>query len=143
MELTNALAIRPILCTVFFGYNDLAAQVTRGSFLTDLHDLAVTLQRARTRVLIVGLPNLALLPAVRRRPLSGIVSVRIASWNAGMRQVARQTGATFLDLSAYSALLAAHPEYISQDGLHPSNAGHAALARVVVGIIRKDNLWTR
>src|SRR5947209_11029311 len=42
-ELTNALAIRPALATVFFGYNDLAQRVSRSAFLRDLHDLAVTL----------------------------------------------------------------------------------------------------
>jgi lysophospholipase L1-like esterase len=142
-ELTNALAIRPSLCTVFFGYNDLAARASRSGFLADLHDLAVTLRRAHTHVLIIGLPNLSLLPSVRRNPLGGLIGARIASWNRGMRQVARQTGSSFLDLGSYSSLLAAHPEYISQDGLHPSNAGHTALARLVLATIRKDHLWTR
>jgi lysophospholipase L1-like esterase len=142
-ELTNALAIRPILCTVFFGYNDLAARVSRSAFLNDLHDLAFTLRQAHARVLIIGLPDLSLLPAVRRQFLAGFIHARIASWNRGMLQVARQTGVHFLDLGSYSALLAAHPEYISQDGLHPSNAGHTALARLVLATIRKDHLWKR
>jgi acyl-CoA thioesterase-1 len=142
-ELTNALAIRPSLVTVFFGYNDLAAGVARNAFLSDLRDLAVTLRRARSRVVIIGLPDLSLLPSVSRRFAAPVVHARIASWNAGMARVARETSAVYLDLNAFSARLAAHPEYISSDGLHPSNAGHTALAGLVVTLIRKDSLWKR
>jgi lysophospholipase L1-like esterase len=140
-ELSAALAIRPRLCTVFFGFNDLAAQVPRQSFLQDLHDFLATLRRARAQVLIIGLPDLAQLPATAHRfpELHQITS----EWNRGMRNVARQTGARFLDLSEYAAELRAHPEYISSDGLHPSNAGHRRLAQVVLSAIRADHLWGR
>jgi len=66
-ELTNALSIRPSLATVFFGFNDLTAHVPRAAFLQDLHDLVITLRRARTRVLIIGLPDLAKVPAAAHR----------------------------------------------------------------------------
>jgi lysophospholipase L1-like esterase len=60
-----------------------------------------------------------------------------------MRKVAKRNGAHFLDLTEYSSELAAHPEYISADGLHPSNAGHRRLAAVVVQAIRKFGLFRR
>lgn len=140
-ELTNALAIRPELATVFFGFNDLSQGVTRASFLSDLRDLSATLHEAHVRVLIIGLPDLSLLPSVQRTHLGGVHQT-VASWNAGMQQVASHTGASFLNLSDFSARLAAHPNYISADGLHPSNAGHAALGAAVVAAIRRDGLWT-
>ncbi len=138
-ELSSALLARPSLCTVFFGVNDLRAQIGRGAFLQDLYDLVVTLQRAHARVLIIGLPDLQLLPAVRRAfpQLQGIVT----SWNQGMSSVARRTGAAFLDLRKFDAEITTHPGYISADGLHPSNAGHHRLAQVVVNTIRADHLW--
>jgi acyl-CoA thioesterase I len=139
-ELTNALSIRPSLATVFFGFNDLTAHVPRAAFLQDLHDLVITLRRARTRVLIIGLPDLAKVPAAAHR-IQKLHKI-VMSWNAGMRAVAQQTGGRFLDLRPYAGELAKHREYISADGLHPSNAGHARLAQVVLKAIRANHLWS-
>jgi lysophospholipase L1-like esterase len=137
-ELTRALASHPSLCTVFFGVNDLRAGVTEKNFTLELHDLVSTLQRGGARVLIIGMPDLAQLPAARAFPDAGSISAR---WNAGMMRVAHSSGAGFLNLSHFSHELAAHPEYIAPDGLHPSNAGHARLAHVVLAAIRADRLW--
>jgi acyl-CoA thioesterase-1 len=139
-ELSGALTIRPHLCTTFFGFNDYAAGVKLDAFLQELHDLVVTLERARCNVLVIGLPDLSLLPAVRA---SGVVGVHalVRKWNAGMKSVARKNGAHFLDLAPFSAELAMHPEYVSADGLHPSNAGYARLAAVVVATVRKHKLF--
>lgn len=139
-ELTSALSIRPSLCTVFFGVNDLRAGVTRASFLLDLHDLAATLRRAHARVLIIGMPDLSHIPAVERSGIGGLHEIS-TSWNSGMRAVARQTGSQFLDLSEYDREIASHPRYISGDGLHPSNAGYARLAQVVAQTVVRRGLW--
>ena len=139
-ELTNALAIRPQLCTVFFGVNDIRAGVSRSAFTQNLHDLVATLRQARCRVLIIGIPDLAHVPAVAHSNIGDLGGI-VTSWNNGMREVARQTGSSFLDLRQFSAELAFHPEYIAADGLHPSNAGHARLAQVVAAAVRQDGLW--
>jgi acyl-CoA thioesterase I len=137
-ELTRALAVHPALCTVFFGVNDLRAGVTRKNFALELYDLVATLRRSGARVLVIGMPNLGLLPAAQAFPDAGPISI---SWNAAMAHDARQTGAAFLDLSQFSHELAAHPAYVAPDGLHPSNSGHARLAQVVMAAIRAHHLW--
>jgi len=139
-ELTSALNIRPALCTVFFGVNDVRAGVSLSVFLRDLLDLTSTLRQAHARVLIIGMPDLSLLPATRKSNIGGLGQLS-ARWNHGMKRVARQTGSNFLDLAAYTRLIALHPLYISSDGLHPSNQGHAALARVVAQTIQNGSLW--
>jgi acyl-CoA thioesterase I len=139
-ELAGALSARPALCTVFFGVNDIRAGVSRATFVQDLHDLVATLRQAHAQVVIIGIPDLSKVPAVAHLHISGIHSI-VSSWNAGMLQVARQTGAHFLDLRHYDAELASHPNYVSSDGLHPSNAGHARLAQVVVSAVTHAGLW--
>jgi acyl-CoA thioesterase I len=139
-ELAGALSARPALCTVFFGVNDIRAGVPRSTFVQDLHDLVATLRQAHVQVVIIGIPDLSKVPAVAHLHISGIHSI-VSSWNAGMLQVARQTGAHFLDLRRYDAELASHPNYVSSDGLHPSNAGHARLAHVVVAAVMHAGLW--
>ncbi len=141
-ELSGALAARPVLCTVFFGVNDLRAGVPLKRFLSDLYSLVVTLRRAHVRVLIIGMPDLSSLPVVRRVHIVGVAAV-VHAWNAGMARVARRAGARFLDLQSFTRELAAHPNYVAPDGLHPSNAGHQRLAQVVVAAIRRDGLWRR
>lgn len=140
IELTRALEIRPSLCTVFFGVNDLRAGIHRDVFTQDLHDLVATLRRAHSQVIIIGIPNLALVPAVAAMHLANLRQV-INSWNAGMREVARETGARFFDLTRYDAEIKNHPRYVAPDGLHPSNAGHARLAQLLVRYVRVNHLW--
>lgn len=140
IELTRALEIRPNLCTVFFGVNDLRAGIRRAAFMQDLHDLVATLRRAHAQVIIIGIPNLALVPAVAAMHLANLQQV-ISSWNGGMRQVARETGARFFDLTRYDTEIKNHPGYVASDGLHPSNAGHARLAQLLVRYVRANHLW--
>lgn len=140
IELTRALEVRPSLCTVFFGVNDLRAGVHRASFVQDLHDLVATLRRAHARVIIIGIPDLALVPAVAAMHLANLQQV-INSWNAGMRQVARETGSQFFNLTRYDSEIRSHPGYVAPDGLHPSNAGHARLAQLLVQYVRTNRLW--
>ncbi|MGI8824535.1 MAG: SGNH/GDSL hydrolase family protein [Chloroflexota bacterium] len=139
-ELPRALTIRPILSSVFFGVNDILAGVTREAFLSDLSDLVGTLRRAHSRVLIIGMPDLSQVPAVRRTGIGGLRDLTL-SWNRGMRRVAQRRGAVFLDLVGYDREIAAHPGYISPDGLHPSNAGYARLSQVVLQTIERRRLW--
>ena len=134
-EIAGALALRPTICTVLFGVNDIRAGVSRDAFMANLRDLLTTLHRAKCRTFVIGLPDLAQLPAVVRGHLSGLAATT-ASWNASMATVAAQTGAAFLSLASFSAEIAAHPEYISADGLHPSTIGHTRLAAVIVDAMR-------
>ncbi len=139
-ELSRALDIRPSLVTVLFGTNDILAGYSRASFLSDLRDLVTTLRMARAQVLIVGLPDLSYFPRVRRSGIKGVHAL-VTSWNAGMRAVAQSTGSHFLDLEAYSKILAQHPNYIDADGLHPGNEAHARLAVLIVRAVRANHLW--
>ncbi|TMD90953.1 MAG: hypothetical protein E6I76_19240 [Chloroflexi bacterium] len=140
-ELTNALAVRPTLCTVFFGVNDIRARVPLAQFTSDLTDLVGTLTRARAHVLVIGVPDLNDLPLVRSSGLTALAEVTL-QWNAAMRGVATAAGAGFLDLGPLSAELAAHPEEISPDGLHPSTVGHARLAALILAELQSRGYTT-
>jgi lysophospholipase L1-like esterase len=129
-ELTNALAIQPTIATVFFGANDIRAGVTLAHFTSDLTDMVSTLRRVHAQVLIIGLPDLSFLPALRGSAAASSSSV--AAWNAAMQRVATLTGAGFLSLDPFTTEITSHPEDIAPDGLHPSNQGHARLAEIVL-----------
>ena len=52
------------------------------------------------------------------------------------REVAAEKGYTLIDIHA---LTAQHPEWISEDGVHPSNEGAAAIAQEVYNTLTKEN----
>ena len=134
-ELANALAIQPTVCTVFFGVNDIRAGIPLTRFRSDLTDLVTTLRRAGARVLVIGIPDLTHLPALRSMGGAELVSLA-HQWSSAMHEVASATGAAFLDLDGLSGELAAHPEEVAADGLHPSNLGHARLAAAILAALR-------
>ena len=140
-ELTNALSIQPTVCTVFFGANDIRGGVTLAQFSRDLDDLVATLRRANAHVLVIGLPRLENLPAVRALHISGIDAL-VTQWNASMQAIAGKQGAAFLNLDTFTSEIVAHPEDIAQDGLHPSNQGHARLAQIVYAALQQKGYTT-
>jgi lysophospholipase L1-like esterase len=141
-ELTNALAIRPSLCTVFFGVNDVRGRIPLAQFKSDLTDLVTTLIRAHAQVMIIGLPQLADLPALRSASSADLATLT-EQWNTAIQAVASATGAHYLSLEPFSSELIAHPEEIAGDGLHPSNAGHARLADVIFAALQSNGLVPR
>lgn len=52
------------------------------------------------------------------------------------RDVAAENGYTLLDIHA---LTAQHPEWISRDGVHPSNEGAAAIAQEIYKVLTNEN----
>lgn len=148
-ELPAALAAHPTLATVWFNVDDMAAGVAVADYETRLDRIVGALRQAGTeRVLVANSPRLDHLPAYlacRPRvapssvkcPLGDVtlpppkeVGALVDAYNAATSRVAQQHGAIVVDLAAQDTTLQQHPEYISQDGLHPSAQGAAAIAAI-------------
>jgi lysophospholipase L1-like esterase len=146
-ELPGALAVRPTLATVWLNVDDLAAGVPVADYEQRLEQLVAALRRAGVaRVLLANTPHLDRLPAflacwsdlpdgTARCPLDalaltspGQVSDLVLAYNAAIARVAERQGATLVDLYAAGEVPDIHPEYVSDDGFHPSAAGAAAIA---------------
>jgi lysophospholipase L1-like esterase len=129
VDLPVALDAHPDLVTVWLAVNDLLDGVPLAAYRADLHTLLSGLREAGARVLVGNLPDLSLVPAAAAR-LGADPAGTIAAWNAAIAAEAQATGATVVDLHGSWQELAAHPEYVGPDGLHPSVAGYARLAQV-------------
>lgn len=135
VDLPVALDAHPDLVTVWLAVNDLLGGVPLESYRADLHTLLAQLRATGARVLVGNLPDLALVPAASSR-LGPDPAGTIAAWNAAIAAEAQDTGATLVDLYGSWQELAAHPEYIGPDGLHPSIAGYDRLAQVFAAALQ-------
>jgi acyl-CoA thioesterase-1 len=151
-EVTHALAARPNLVTVWLNVNDMTRGVTPAQYERQLDSLVTSLRGdGSTRVLVANTPPLDRLPAYTTgRLLAGLpepeaLQELVAAYNAAIARVVERQGAVLVDLHAVGmAARAAGTEgsLISQDGFHPSTAGHAAVAAAFADVLRRTGPLT-
>jgi acyl-CoA thioesterase-1 len=152
-EVPQAVAVRPDLATVFFNVDDIAAGVPPADFQARLDQIVAALRAGgHTTVLLANTPRLDDLPAYQNC-LRGLPSCPLGSstllanqaqlgqltsaYNFAIAQVAQSRQAIVVDLFRQSAAVAQHPEYVSEDGFHPSRFGAAAIAESFAAAIPK------
>jgi lysophospholipase L1-like esterase len=128
-QLGPAVDAQPDVITVWLAVNDLNSGVTLTRYAQDLDTLLNGLQATRARVLVGNIPDLARLTAAAGRD-PGPLQSKIDSWNQVIAEAAERHGALLVDLHGSWQEVAEHPEYLSQDGFHPSSEGYARLADV-------------
>jgi len=122
---------------VWLAVNDLLAGVPLATYTQELDSAVATLRdHTGARVFVGNVPDLALLPR-----LSGVspteLGAEIARWNEAIAGVCTAHGAHVVDLFTDWSELAAHPEYVSADGFHPSTVGAQRLAAIFAAAIRQ------
>ena len=141
-ELPVAVDAHPGLVTIWLAVNDIIAQVPVTSYKQDLNTMLTRLQAAspQARIAVANVPDLTLLPyfqnqqGVDMKQLSAVVQ----AYNAAIATVVGQHHAILVDLSQYTSDLQQHPEYVSQDGLHPTMAGYEQLALLFYHALQKN-----
>jgi lysophospholipase L1-like esterase len=130
-ELPVAIDSHPDLVTVWLAVNALANNVPISNYS---HDLDLLLNRLQTnasaaRILIANIPDLALLPYFSSYNPSDLQK-RIQTYNVIIAGITQHHHVILVDLSQQNYNLKDHPEYISSDGLHPTDLGYLQLAEV-------------
>ena len=135
-QLPVALDARPRWATLWPGINDLRGGVDEATFGRDLDLVLGELARIEgITVVVLNIPDLRLLPAVGAGNAARL-DATVQRRNALIADAASRHGALLVDLYAGQLELAEHPEYISADGFHPSSAGYARIADVVLDALR-------
>ena len=139
-ELPLALSTSPNLVTIWLVANDFIGGVTYDQYF---HDLNLMLQELHTgthaRIVMANLPDLTRLPAFSHETLAqkARMLVAIQQWDKEIALLAKHYGVALVDLFSQGSQITAHPEYISEDGFHPSPSGYVQLAdyfwRVIEG----------
>jgi lysophospholipase L1-like esterase len=131
LELPVALDSQSELVTIWLGVNDLANHVPISSYS---HDLDFMLMRLRSHepsahILIANIPDLTILPYFTSYNQQ-LLHQQIEQYNATIVHEAQQYHAILVNLSQQNYNLKDHPEYISNDGLHPTDLGYLELAEL-------------
>jgi len=139
LELPVALDSRPELVTIWLGVNDIANKVLVSSYS---HDLDLMLTRLESHapsahILIANIPDLTLLPyfaSYNQQKLNAIIE----EYNATIAHEAQQHHVILVNLSQQNYNLREHPEYISDDGLHPTDLGYLQIAELFYKTIQQS-----
>jgi lysophospholipase L1-like esterase len=128
-QLEPAVEADPDVVTVWLAVNDLVGRVPLDRYAADLDRLLERLAATDARILVGNVPDLT--PVAGRSGVDpATLRAEIARWNAAIADVAGRHGAEVVDLNVHWRELAEHPEYVSVDGFHPSQAGYARLAEI-------------
>lgn len=131
LELPVAIDSQPQLITIWLGVNDIVDKVSTSSYA---HDLDVLLSQLRSKapsaqILIANIPDLTLLPYFASSNQQ-VLQQTISEYNQTIAQEAQQYHAILVDMSLQNYNLKEHTEYISSDGLHPTDLGYAQIAEI-------------
>lgn len=129
VELPIALDAHPDLVTVWLAVNDLADNVPVTSYAHDLDLLLARLRSAapHARIAVANVPDLTLLPRFSSSNVQ-LLRAQILAYNNVIASIVARHSALLVNL--YQSDLAQHPEYISNDGFHPSTIGYTQVAQL-------------
>jgi lysophospholipase L1-like esterase len=146
-QLDEAIAVEPDVITVWLNVNDLVAKVPASEYERELRVLLTALStETDATVLVADTPQIDSLPiylaCLPDPPVDGPtcptpglsvpspaqVRSAVEAYNEVIDRVAGQTGAIVVDLHAYGEAPITHPEWIADDGFHPSTEGAREIA---------------
>ncbi|MCB0339398.1 MAG: hypothetical protein KDD53_07330 [Bdellovibrionales bacterium] len=127
VEVPAARELDPNLITIWIGSNDLVAGRSVESFQADLIGILMTLSvDTDAAIFIANIPMLPNLPRFQDEPDSDVTKERVDAYNGVIADEAQAVGAVLVDLSNIPITNV----LISDDGFHPSDQGHQAIAEI-------------
>jgi lysophospholipase L1-like esterase len=130
-QLKQASVTRPTIVTIGVGANDLIQGIREESFARNFERIIVSLrQKTNAPILLMNVPDISLSPAV---PAYMRESARrhIIAYNERIAEIAKRHGLHIVDLYKRSREFSEHPEFFSQDGIHPSDEGYEFWAKLL------------
>jgi lysophospholipase L1-like esterase len=131
-QLKAAVAARPTLVTIGIGINDIGHYISIEKFALNFEEIVKRLKtETSARLVVSNLPDISYAPVV---PVSLREQTRaqINSFNERISEIVKRYDLSLVD--AYTethAVMPAHPEFFSDDGFHPSDAGYEYWAKTM------------
>ncbi len=133
-ELPTAIAVQPDLVTIWAGPNDIIHGTPVEEFENSLKNVLQQLQQQTSAfIVLANVPDLTQLPRFLLDPDPDVTIARVAAFNIAIVNQATAHNVPLVDL--FSGGYASDWSYVSLDGFHPSNKGHAKIADLYLDII--------
>lgn len=132
-QLPRLIDLNPDLVTISIGVNDIRGRVNVKHFKKDLKYLVETIMiETNAKIVINNLPDFSLLPQLPLY-LRIVAKVIIKKFNKAIETVSNEFKLVLVDIYEDSKTHAKKwRDYISEDGFHPSDAGYALWANLIL-----------
>lgn len=125
VQLKAAINSHPTLITLGIGINDMGHGLAAERFARNYEEIIKRLkEETSARVVVTNIPDISYAPVVPEYARDD-TRRRVQAFNEKIEAIARQYELLVVD--AYSetqAIIPTHPEFFSEDGFHPSDAGY-------------------
>ena len=124
-QLARGVAFNPDLVTVGIGINDIGHGLTLEQFSKNYEEILSTLQeKTHARIVVTNIPDVSSAPRIPS-VMRGEYQRHIDQFCRRLVEIAERHGVTVFDIYTITKdELPSHPEYFSNDGFHPSDAGY-------------------
>lgn len=131
-QLNQAIAARPTLITVGIGINDLGHYVPSEKFARNFEEIIKRLKTETSAIVVVSnLPDISFAPVVPAYAREQTRS-QINLFNQHIAEIVKRYNLTLVDAYAEThTIIPEHPEFFSDDGFHPSDAGYEYWAKTM------------
>jgi acyl-CoA thioesterase-1 len=124
-QLQRGVAMNPDLVTVGIGVNDIGHGLTLEQFSKNYDEILTTLkEKTHAKIVVTNIPDVSSaprIPSVMRSEYQRLID----QFSRRLEEIANRHGVTIFDIySITKDELPSHPEYFSNDGFHPSDAGY-------------------
>jgi lysophospholipase L1-like esterase len=140
VELPVALDAHPTLVTIWLAVNDLADHVPIADYTRDLDQLLSRFQAAdpQVRIAVANVPDLTYVPHFQTWDQQ-MLQAQIAAYNTAIASIVQRHHVLLVNLHQDWKELADHPEYISDDGFHPSTLGYQRIAEIFYSVLQQHS----
>lgn len=124
-QLQRGVALNPDLVTVGVGINDIGHGLSLEQFSNNYEEILKTLrEKTRAQIVVANIPDVSGAPQIPNS-MRQQYQQEIIRFSQRLEEIAARHGVTVFDVYTIThEQLASHPEYFSEDGFHPSDAGY-------------------
>lgn len=131
-QLPNAINSRPTLVTLGIGINDIGHGMPIETFARNYEAIIKRLKEATTaRIVVTNVPDISFAPVIFASERDA-TRRKVQLFNERIRAIAERYKVVIVDVYTETHnTIPAHPEFFSEDGFHPSDAGYEYWAKAM------------
>jgi lysophospholipase L1-like esterase len=131
-QLGAAIASHPTLITLGIGINDIGHGLTIETFARNYEEIIKRLkEETSARIVVTNIPDISFAPVVPATARDE-TRQRVTIFNEKVNAIAERYSLTVVDIYTETHnVIPKHPEFFSEDGFHPSDAGYEYWAKTM------------